>query len=258
MLDRLDAVSERMRTALADVGTRYGRVESALTTVDSTTIDTQAALSEVENVDIAKAIVDLQAQEVAYQAALGATARVIQPSCWTSSGEHRGNPGTRRGAGPGEVRAPDEADDARTPRCPTPPPPTAAGAIPVLDMVSPMLGFPEHRRFALARLDEEGTVCDLRSLEDTDLRFVVVPPSLFFDDYTPEVADTVAESLRAESGDDLVALVVVTLGEASGDATANLLAPVLVNPATGSPPRSCSTTPTSPCALLLPAGAAAR
>ena len=48
--------------------------------VDSTTIDTQAALSEVENVDIAKAIVDLQLQEVAYQAALGATARVIQPS----------------------------------------------------------------------------------------------------------------------------------------------------------------------------------
>ena len=80
VLDRLDAVSERMRTALADVGTRYGRVESALTTVDSTTIDTQAALSEVENVDIAKAIVDLQLQEVAYQAALGATARVIQPS----------------------------------------------------------------------------------------------------------------------------------------------------------------------------------
>jgi flagellar hook-associated protein 3 FlgL len=34
----------------------------------------------VENVDIAKAIVDLQMQEVAYQAALGATARVIQPS----------------------------------------------------------------------------------------------------------------------------------------------------------------------------------
>ena len=30
--------------------------------------------------DIAKAIVDLQLQEVAYQAALGATARVIQPS----------------------------------------------------------------------------------------------------------------------------------------------------------------------------------
>jgi flagellar hook-associated protein 3 FlgL len=79
-LDELDAVMNTMTTALADVGTRYGRVESALASVNSATLDMQAALSEVENVDIAKAIVDLQMQEVAYQAALGATARVIQPS----------------------------------------------------------------------------------------------------------------------------------------------------------------------------------
>ena len=39
-----------------------------------------SALSEVENTDLAKAIVDLQLQEVAYQAALAATARVMQPS----------------------------------------------------------------------------------------------------------------------------------------------------------------------------------
>ena len=79
-LDRLDKVMGRMQTSLADVGTRYGRVESALTSVNSTALDMQSALSEVENVDVAKAIVDLQMQEVAYQAALGATARVIQPS----------------------------------------------------------------------------------------------------------------------------------------------------------------------------------
>ena len=79
-LGRLDAVSGQMLSALADVGTRYGRVEGALTTVNNATLDNTAALSEVENVDIAKAIVDLQMQEVAYQAALGATARVLQPS----------------------------------------------------------------------------------------------------------------------------------------------------------------------------------
>jgi flagellar hook-associated protein 3 FlgL len=76
----LDTVHDKMLTALADVGTRYGRVESALQSVNDAQLDMQASLSEVENVDIAKAIVDLQMQEVAYQAALGATARVIQPS----------------------------------------------------------------------------------------------------------------------------------------------------------------------------------
>jgi flagellar hook-associated protein 3 FlgL len=79
-LDDLDAVMKKMTTALADVGTRYGRVDAALATVDSATLDLQSNLAEVENVDIAKAVVDLQLHEVAYQGALGATARVIQPS----------------------------------------------------------------------------------------------------------------------------------------------------------------------------------
>lgn len=102
--------------------------------------------------------------------------------------------------------------------------------IPVLTMVGPMLGFPEHSRFGLARLDEEGAVCDLRSLDDPDLRFVVVPPGLFFEDYAPEITDATATQLQATTAGDLLALVVVTLGEGLADATANLLAPVLLNP----------------------------
>ena len=49
--------------------------------------------------------------------------------------------------------------------------------IPVLEMVQPLAGFPDDRRFALARLDETGLVCDLRSLDDPNLSFVVVPPA---------------------------------------------------------------------------------
>lgn len=79
-LAQIDAVQATMLSALADVGTRYGRVEDALSTLGATEITNKTALSEVENVDIAKAIVDLQMQEVAYQSALGATARVLQPS----------------------------------------------------------------------------------------------------------------------------------------------------------------------------------
>jgi flagellar assembly factor FliW len=102
--------------------------------------------------------------------------------------------------------------------------------IPVLTMVGPMLGFPDHQRFGLARLDDEGAVCDLRSLDDPELRFVVVPPAAFFPAYAPEITDATARQLDAEAADDLVALVVVTLGKGLSDATANLLAPVLLNP----------------------------
>jgi flagellar assembly factor FliW len=114
------------------------------------------------------------------------------------------------------------------------PPAGQAGAhepldVPVLEMVQPMAGFPERRRFALQRLDSTGLVCDLRSLDDPDLRFVVVPPGPFFSDYAPEIDDAVATELGVETADDLLALLVVTLGSTPDSATANLLAPVLVN-----------------------------
>lgn len=102
------------------------------------------------------------------------------------------------------------------------------GDIPVLEMVRPMVGFPERRRFALARLDESGVVCDLRSLDD-DLSFVVVPPGMFFSDYTPEVDDDLVAELGVETEDDVLLLTVVTLGDDPSTATANLLAPVVVN-----------------------------
>ena len=107
--------------------------------------------------------------------------------------------------------------------------PVADDEIPTLDMVQPLVGFPDRRRFALARLDDLGVVCDLRSLDDPDLRFVVMPPAPFCEDYAPEIDDTVADELGATDPSDLIALVVVTLGDTPTDATANLLAPVLVN-----------------------------
>ncbi len=79
-LDRLDSVSANMKTSLADLGARYGRVQDAQTRLASTTLDNKAALSGIENVDLAEATMNLQLQEVAYQASLGATARVLQPS----------------------------------------------------------------------------------------------------------------------------------------------------------------------------------
>ncbi|HET7328047.1 MAG TPA: flagellar hook-associated protein FlgL [Nocardioidaceae bacterium] len=79
-LDQLDGALSRLRSELADIGTRYGRVEAAAQTAKDTKLELQTSLSGVENVDLAQAIVDLQMQEIAYQGALAATARVLQPS----------------------------------------------------------------------------------------------------------------------------------------------------------------------------------
>lgn len=76
----LNASMDRVISALADVGTRYSRLEQAAQLASDTELGLTTSLSELENVDLPKAMVDLQLQEVAYQAALATTARVLQPS----------------------------------------------------------------------------------------------------------------------------------------------------------------------------------
>jgi flagellar assembly factor FliW len=104
--------------------------------------------------------------------------------------------------------------------------------IPVIHMVRPMLGFPEHERFALVQLDGASDLCSLTSLDEPGLRFLVVPPAAFFPDYAPEVGDDVVDDLGIESAADVLVLVVLNAGTGLHDTTANLAAPVLVNPTT--------------------------
>lgn len=79
-IDKLAAGGERLTGALAEVGGRTNRLEAALLRAQDSELSMRKSLSEIENVDLPKAMVELQLQEVAYQAALGATARVLQPS----------------------------------------------------------------------------------------------------------------------------------------------------------------------------------
>ena len=104
--------------------------------------------------------------------------------------------------------------------------------IPVIELVRPMPGFPELRRFALVELDGGGELRSLTSLEQPDLRFLVVPPARFFPDYAPEVDDDVVADLEIGSADDVLLLVVLNAGHSLAETTANLAAPLLVNTVT--------------------------
>lgn len=73
---RLDAIT----TVLSDVGTRYNRLNVATEMAKDSELSLSEGLANLENTDLARATVDLQMHEVAYQAALAATARVTQPS----------------------------------------------------------------------------------------------------------------------------------------------------------------------------------
>jgi flagellar hook-associated protein 3 FlgL len=76
----LQADRDTITTTQAEVGSRQNRVETAIQAAADGELRLRSSLSTVENADLPKTIVDLQMQQVAYQASLGATARVMQPS----------------------------------------------------------------------------------------------------------------------------------------------------------------------------------
>lgn len=79
-VDLLDTTNNLMQAQLADVGARYNRLVQLGQAASDRAIDLQANLSDVEDIDLPKTIMELQLQQTAYQVALGATARVVQPS----------------------------------------------------------------------------------------------------------------------------------------------------------------------------------
>jgi flagellar assembly factor FliW len=102
--------------------------------------------------------------------------------------------------------------------------------LPELIFARGLVGFPDHRRFALIRWGEEDSFFSLlRSLDDPDLSFVVVPPAIFFGDYAPEIDDELARALELSSEDGALLLVMVTVAEQVEESSANLLGPLVVN-----------------------------
>jgi flagellar hook-associated protein 3 FlgL len=79
-LAALDVSIERMLGAIAGVGAAASRVERAATVNLDAQLSLTTRLSSIEDVDLAKTTMDLQMQQVTYQAALSVTAKTLQQS----------------------------------------------------------------------------------------------------------------------------------------------------------------------------------
>jgi flagellar assembly factor FliW len=102
-------------------------------------------------------------------------------------------------------------------------------ALPTIEFVAPMPGFPDHTRFYLVAIDDSGLVYSLTSADDPELRFLVIPPPAFFPDYTPEIPDEALAMLGVDEAERLLLLLVVTAGQSLPETTANLMAPIVVD-----------------------------
>ena len=79
-LEKLDAAHNLLKTTLSDVGARYNRVEQMKQSAQDRLLTVTSQLSDIEDVDLPKTIMEMQLQQTSYQAALAASAKVIQPS----------------------------------------------------------------------------------------------------------------------------------------------------------------------------------
>lgn len=79
-ITRIDARRDKMLSEITGVGARTNQLESAKEILGHKAMSLKGDLSAVEDIDLPATLIELQMQEVAYQAALGATARVLQPS----------------------------------------------------------------------------------------------------------------------------------------------------------------------------------
>jgi flagellar assembly factor FliW len=109
----------------------------------------------------------------------------------------------------------------------------AETGLPTISLVSGMPGFPQLRDFVLVRIGDQGSLFALTSLAEPDLRFLVLAPGgVFFPDYAPEIDDEALSLLEVRDPSALLVLLVVTAGSGLADATANLLAPIVVDQST--------------------------
>jgi flagellar hook-associated protein 3 FlgL len=79
-LSAIDGARGHIDVAQGVVGARQARLETVATRNATVTLDLEASVSDLEDVDIAKVAIDLSTQHMAYQAALSATTKVIQTS----------------------------------------------------------------------------------------------------------------------------------------------------------------------------------
>jgi flagellar assembly factor FliW len=90
-----------------------------------------------------------------------------------------------------------------------------------------LLGFPEHKRFALIQTGDENYFFWLQSIDEPSLAFVVTDPTIFFKDYQFPVKEETQQELALT--DMSYAQIFVICNKVGQWLTGNLQGPLVVN-----------------------------
>lgn len=93
-----------------------------------------------------------------------------------------------------------------------------------------LIGFPEFESYILIQHRPDSPFYWLQAIDNGELAFVVVDPTVFEPSYNVPISKPILESLKAGSRDELSLFAIVTIPQGKPDEmTANLLGPVVLN-----------------------------
>lgn len=98
----------------------------------------------------------------------------------------------------------------------------------LIQMPVGVLGFESLRQFKLIAKPEEAPFLWLESVEDPKTAFLIMPPSVLYPTYQPELGPDDVKCLGLNSAADAMVVNIVTL-RSEGRATVNLKGPVVIN-----------------------------
>jgi flagellar assembly factor FliW len=101
----------------------------------------------------------------------------------------------------------------------------------VLTFPEGLIGFPEYHEFVVMDFEvKDECVRWLQSATEPELGFVTMDPKAAFPGYDPEFCRKDLTPVAVDTPDDLVVLSIVTVPKDIRKMTANLQAPLLINP----------------------------
>ncbi len=95
-----------------------------------------------------------------------------------------------------------------------------------------MIGFDEYKRYTiLYDCEKEGktSISWLQSLDEPDLAFTVINPTVVMEEYNPIVEDELLKDLGALTEENLVILLMMTVPGDLKEMSVNLKAPLIIN-----------------------------
>lgn len=95
-----------------------------------------------------------------------------------------------------------------------------------------LFGFGGHERYALIEHGKESPFFWLQSVDDPNLAFVVMSPTLFRPDYVPVLAADDIADIGIDDVRDALILVLVVIPDDPREMTANLQGPLVIHPRT--------------------------